>query len=835
MLKKCYAKIILEYPRWTLLLFLGVVSFLAYEATKLEIDASAESLILEDDQDLRLTRLIGERYGSPEFLVIAYTPKEDLLSDKTLANLKGLSETLMGIEGVASLVNLLDVPLLESPPLPVKETVRQIRTLKSPGIDKALARKEFLNSPIYRELLVSPDFKTTALQINLKEDKVFRELLDRRNTLKEKRRETRLDTAEQEELQTVEATFKTHRDLMRIAQHKLIRDIRAAMARYDTEATLFLGGVTMASDDMITFIKHDLKIFGTGVMFFLMIILWLIFRQIRWIVIPFLCCLVSVVVTCGFLGMFGWEVTVISANFISLQIIITLSGTIHLIVRYRELVLADPHASQKQLVLDTVSSIDKPSLYCVLTTMAGFASLVLSDILPVIHFGWMMTLGVAFSLIITFLLFPTVLMLLPKTPPNMAFESHFRLTQRLARLTERHGKMILASAFILLGLSVAGMTRLFVENSFINYFGKTTEIYQGMTVIDRELGGTTPLEVLVDFKDENARPSSEALQNGAEDQTFSEFDAEFEAEKDKAQYWFTSQRMKEVEHIHDYLNAIPETGKVLSLGTMLKVGRMLNNGASLDNFQMALLYNDLPERFRKILLSPYVSVENNQVRFSIRIRDSDPTLRRDELINRIRRELPEKTGIASERIHVTGLMVLYNNMLQSLFTSQILTLGVVLAAILFMFMILFRSLKIALIAICPCLISVLSVLGFMGWMKMPLDMMTITIASISVGIAVDDTIHYIHRFRREFERGCGRYVAIMHLCHGSIGFAMTYTSVVIITGFSILGLSNFIPSVYFGLLTGVAMLFALAANLCLLPRLILSIQPFGPETKTLEN
>jgi len=311
------------------------------------------------------------------------------------------------------------------PPLPVKETVQQIRTLASPDIDRTLAHRKLLNSPIYQNLLVSPDFRTMALQMHLKEDKIFRELLNRRNALKEKRRETKLDKPEQRELQEIEATFKAHRDATRIGQHRLIHDIRAVMEKYKPDAKLFLGGVAMASDDMITFIKHDLKIFGTGVMIFLMLILWFIFRQIRWVLIPFLCCFISLVVTCGFLGMFGWEVTVISTNFISLQIIITLSGTIHLIVRYRELVLADPNATQKELVLDTVSSIDKPSLYCVLTTMAGFGSLVLSDILPVINFGWMMTLGVAFSLIITFLLFPTVLMLLAKTQPNMALSRIF--------------------------------------------------------------------------------------------------------------------------------------------------------------------------------------------------------------------------------------------------------------------------------------------------------------------------------------------------------------------------------------------------------------------------
>jgi predicted RND superfamily exporter protein len=467
----------------------------------------------------------------------------------------------------------------------------------------------------------------------------------------------------------------------------------------------------------------------------------------------------------------------------------------------------------------------RPCSFAVLTTVAGFSSLVLCRILPVINFGWMMSTGIAVSLLLTFLLFPVLLMLLPEQVP-LVCNVGMSLTRVLSLFTEARGGTILVLSTLLLIGSVVGASRLVVENSFIDYFRESTEIYQGMKVIDEQLGGTTPLEVIVDFEQEEAPPEEVA---GEEPEgIFEELEAEFEAEKGEAQYWFTDRRMARVEAVHDYLDALPETGKVLSLGTMLKVGRRLNKGQNLDNFQLALIYNELPEAYRRIILSPYVSVEHNQVRFALRVRDSEKGLRRNELLKTIQRGMTQELGFEPDRVRLAGLLLLYNNMLQSLFSSQIQTLGAVVVALMLMFLILFRSLKIALIAIFPNLLSVGTVLGFMGWVGIPLDMMTITIAAISVGIAVDDTIHYIYRFAREYQQDKD-YIAAMHRCHASIGYAMYYTSVSIIIGFSILMISNFIPSIYFGLLTGLAMAIALLAALTLLPRLIILLRPFGPD------
>lgn len=831
MLKTIYDRWILDYPRLVIFLILLLITFLGYEARKLDVDASAETLVLEGDKDLHLTRKINARYGSPDYLIITYSPHGDLLSGKTLENIGRLRDDLQALEGVESVVSILDVPLLESPPMPVKEMVKKVRTLESPEADRSLAKKEFLNSPIYRNMLVSPDFKTTALQVNLPEDHVFRTLLNRRNELKEKLNEGTITEKEKRELSRVLANFKAHRDRMRVKQHENIIQIRAIMNKYRADADLFLGGVSMVADDLITFVKNDLKIFGTAVILFLAVTLWIIFRQKRWILIPLLCCSFSVIATSGLLGMFGWEVTVISSNFISIQIIITMAVTIHLIVRYRELLNAEPEVKQRQLILNTVTSMAKPCTFAVLTTMAGFSSLILCDILPVINFGWMMSAGIGVSLILTFLIFPSVLILAEKRPVNTTFENHFILTKLLARFTESRGSLIMWTSGMLLVASVAGGAMLIVENSFIDYFKKSTEIYQGMSVIDNQLGGTTPLDVVVTFREEESNDAGVVPANSEVDDEFAEFEEEFEAEKKEAQYWFTARKMAKVEKVHDYLDSIPETGKVMSLGTMLKVGRNLNEGQSLDNFKLALIYNELPERFRKIILSPYVSVEHNEVRFSIRIRDSNKHLRRNELIRKIRHDLTNDLGFDKDEVKLAGLVVLYNNMLQSLFNSQILTLGAVVLILMFMFMILFRSLKISLIAIFPNLLSVGAVLGFMGWTGIPLDMMTITIAAISVGIAVDDTIHYIHRFKREYAGG-GTYREIMHRCHSSIGYAMYYTSVTIIIGFSVLLLSNFIPSIYFGLLTVLAMVIALIAALTLLPQLIIVLKPFGPDRES---
>jgi predicted RND superfamily exporter protein len=534
----------------------------------------------------------------------------------------------------------------------------------------------------------------------------------------------------------------------------------------------------------------------------------------------------------GLLGWFRWEVTVISSNFISLQLIITMAIAIHLIVRYRELHRQSPNAENQRLILDTVHLKLKPCLYAALTTIAGFGSLVLCDILPVITFGWMMIAGLVVSLIITFILFPSVLVLLPKERLTLGKRIPFSLTAWLANVTESFGWFIILLSVLGLIFSVWGFSQLKVENCFIDYFKPSTEIYQGMKVIDQQLGGTTPLDIIVEFdKSPIESPVVPEPAVSDEDDIFDEFSEFAEAATDE-KYWFTQEKMTLVSRIHSYLEGLPETGKVLSLATALRIAQGLKqDNKPLDSLELALLFNETPERLKQILVYPYASVEHSEVRFSVRIRDSEKTLRRNELLQKIQQDLTDTMGLDADRVHLSGMLVLYNNMLQSLFNSQVLTLGITVGALLGMFLILFRSLSISLIALFPNLLSIGVVLGMMGWLGIPLDMMTITIAAISVGIAVDDTIHYIHRFKQEFVTD-GNYLAAMHRSHRSIGHAMYYTSVTIIIGFSILVMSNFIPTIYFGMLTSLAMLIALLCALTLLPQLIILCKPFGTPSRS---
>jgi predicted RND superfamily exporter protein len=827
--------VLLKHPKLVLTAVCLVICFLAYQSQYFRLDASADTLLLENDPDLNFHRELSRRYGKQDFVVVTFTPNQDLLSDASLALVKNLRDDLTSLEHVSSVKSLLDVPLLFSPKIPISElSADRMPTLESPETDRALAREEFKNSPLYQDLITSSDLKTTALQVNFPQDTIYRDLIERRDAFRNKRVQTPLSQEDQTALAEIETKIRVRKDLWRSHRHEDIQAIRMIMSKYRDDGELFLGGMSMIADDMITFIRKDLYLFGFGVLFFLIITLGVIFKRLRWILLPLIFCGVSVLCMIGLLGWFGWDVTVISSNFISLQLIMTMAMAIHLIVYYRECLQREPDIDQRTLVLKTVTTKLKPCVYAALTTIAGFGSLVLSAIQPIITFGWMMIAGLVLSLVVTFVLFSTILMLIPKDKPYVPMKEQWSFTGSLARFTQRHGSFIVVAGAVALVVSLIGISKLEVENSFIDYFKKSTEIYQGMKVIDQQFGGTTPLDVIVTFPTQETQSDpGESVASDEDDmldEDLSFFDEVADTEPaSKETYWFTASKMNDVEKVHAYLDSVPEIGKVLSLATTLRVTEQLNDGKALDSFEMALLYRETPDNLKDLLIRPYVSVEQDEVRFSTRIFDSEKGLRRNALLARIREELPGKTGLKPDQIRLGGMLVLYNNMLQSLFHSQILTLGITILALMAMFLVLFRSVKISLIAIFPSTLSVGLILGFMGWMHIPLDMMTITISAISVGIAVDDTIHYIHRFKKEFNMD-HNYINTLHRCHSSIGHAMYYTSVTIIIGFSILALSNFIPSIYFGLLTGLAMLIALIAALTLLPQLIILFKPFGQES-----
>ena len=813
-----YSSLVFTKPYLVIAILLLFVGFFGWQTQNFRLDASADSLLLEDDPDLEFSREMGVRYGTSEAVTIAYTPKGDLFSREELNKLGALSEELLAISRVESVDSILNVPIFEDTPL--TGISEDYRTLADQDIDLVAAREEVTSSPVFRNAVISPDGQTAGMLVSFSIDETARDLIGRRTELRNKARSEELSADKASELAQVEADYAVHSVLAADRQHEIIGAVRETLERYRGDAQIYLGGAPMIADDLVTFVKADLSSFSFAVVLLIIFALGLIFRKVRWIALPLACCALAGVIMVGVLGLMDWRVTVVSSNFISLLLIITISLTVHLTVRYRELRATRHYTNHDKLLRHSVLSMFRPCLYTALTTAVAFGSLIVSGILPIITFGWMMMMGVATTLIVVFTLFPAILSIIKRDESEISPNLRLNLTSALADVTAKLDNKIL---YIYLGvviISGIGLSQIRVENSFIDYFRESTEIYQGMSLFDEKLGGTLSFDVIVNL------PAAEDDFDGGFDDGFG-FGDDDDSNEDA--YWFTAPKMEQVKAIHQYLDNDPQTGKVLSFGAVIELAEKLNDDQSIDGLLWAVLYNRIPETLKNTVLNPFISIDANQIRFNVRVIESAENLNRNELLQRIEAGIESDFGFADEDVQLTGILVMYNNVLQSLFQSQILTLGVVMLAIMLMFLVLFRSFMIALICIIPNAIAAAFVLGIMGWVGIPLDIMTITIASISVGIGVDNTIHYMHRFKREFPR-IGNYRDTMYFCHNSIGRAMYFTSMTIVAGFSILALSNFIPTIVFGLLTSLAMLVALVGSLTLLPKLLATFKPLGPET-----
>lgn len=804
-------KLIVAFPKAVLAISLAICLGIGVFSYKLEIDASTQTLLLENDKDLAIWREIAKRYESKDFLVIAYTPNSSLLSKQSLNKIEAISKELESLESVDSVFSILKAPLLtNNPNLSISELIDDVPNLSKSGIDISAAKDELLNSPLYKSSLTSSDFKTTSILVNLKDDEIYTKFLEQIAALKNSTKE--LSKNEQEELANLEIEFKKYRDTQRIAEHENIAKIREIIERHRGDERLFLGGISMIANDMVSFVKNDLAIYGSSVLLLLGLCLWLFFRQIRFVVLPVIVCFLSVILASGLFGLLGYEITVISSNYIALQLIITISVVIHLIVAYRELYLKHINYTNAQLVYLTLRSKFNPCFFAIFTTVIGFLSLCLSDIKPIIMLGAMMSVSISISLLVAFFIFGSLLMMLKKKEPKMSFENHFKLTQWCANLAINNPKIIYAISIVIVVIGIYGITQLRVENSFIGYFKSDTEIYQGMKVIDQELGGTIPLDVIIKFN---------PIKENFSDDELSDFEDEFASEANDAKYWFNAYRLEIIKKVDKFLNQRDFIGNVGSLATLLEVGKSVNKGNELDPLALSLIYKNLPDEYKELILTPYLNIENNEVRFSIRTIDSDPNLRRNEFVKSLKTDLEELLKNEPVEIQVAGVMVLYNNMLQALFSSQVDTFIFVVLALFLVFVIIFRSLKLSTIGIVANLVPLCAVFGIMGIAGIPLDIMSITIAAISLGIGVDDIIHYIHRFKNE-----NRVYSVtesIKRSHASIGYAMYYTSFAIFLGFSVMILSNFWPTIYFGVLTDLVMVMMLLGALILLPAMIVSL------------
>ena len=685
-----------------------------------------------------------------------------------------------------------------------------LKTLETEGLDIIAAKEEILNNPVYQELIISPSGSTTAMQITLSENPRYRELINQRYELNDLSIANPINNIELKRLNKEISLINDQESNQRAL---LISQIRRLLSEYSSSGTLFLGGASMIATDMMSFIKSDLAVFGVGVAIVFCLMLFLFFQNIWFVVLPLANAFITTAFTASILGLMDWKISVISSNFIALLLILTISLTVHVLVRFIE-VSKNTTALDKAIYI-TLNQMVIPCLFAALTTGIAFLSLMMGDIKPVIEFGKMMSVGMFFAFIFTFTFLPAAMKLLIRSTTKDASSWIDKIPLQLANLTLNQGSRIAIFFLFAFFVMTYGVSRLAVENRFIDYFSPETEIYQGMLLLDQELGGTATLEILID------QPSQLAIDDQAliDDDLFE--DDLFADDSSKASgYWWNATSLAKVEEIHNYLDSIPEMGKVLSVASGIKLARMINDDKDLNDLELALLRSVLPEDIKETLLYSYINEDDSRVRISARVLESAKSLNRRELLEKINFDLENKFNLEPEQFKVTGLAVLYNNMLQSLFSSQIKSLGLVFGAIGLMLLILFRSIKITLIALAPNIITAGSVLGMLGILGIPLDMMTITVAAISVGMAVDNTIHYLFRYKTEVQENNATSDNRIINSHVSVGRAVFYTATTIAAGFSVFALSNFTPTVLFGVFTAFALLVSFFTSLTLLPYLL---------------
>jgi len=799
-----------------LLFALSIISIIGLP--RFQLDASSDTLLLDNDPDLKIYRENSRKYGSSDFLVIAFTPNKNIFTNETISLLENLVGKLKEVDGISNVLSLFDVPLLSYSEQSINELAENVVTLSTDDVDLTKAKYEFETNEVYRGLLISKDLKTIALQMTLKPNESYQKLISKRYELLDQK-DLIEEKSFKQDLESLDFQIEEQKQINLINEATLINEVRRITKDYEGYGEIFLGGGAMIAHDTIKMIQQDLFTFGVAVFFMFVLILSIIFRQFRWVIVPLVSAGLSALFTTGLISWIGWKVTVVSANFIALLMIIGISLTVHLVVRYREITSKFNDISHNEALKRTLSQMFLPCLYTALTTMVAFASLIISDIRPIIDFGLLMVLSIFIAFSVSFVFFGSLASLMNKNLKDTNIDYSSGFTTWINSLVVRFKNIILLISLLGFIFSIVGINKLSVENKFIDYFKPTTEIYKGLSLIDKKLGGTAPLDIIISAPENNFENDYESEED---------FD-DFGLETEQYGYWFNSQNLSYLEEIHDYLEARPEIGKVLSVSSAIKLAEIVK-GNKLDDLELALLRKVLPEDINNQLLSSYISEDDNQVRLSARVIESMDGLNRKNLIEEVKNDLIKNYELTEDQFYLSGISVIYNNLLQSLFQSLIGSLSIVFAAIFAMFIILFRSLYMAIIAMIPNLLSASSVLGIIGWSGIPIDIMTVTVAAISIGIGVDNTIHYVHRFLKEYEQNNNYDLAIKN-SHSTIGRAMFYTSLTIVLGFMILVSSNFNPSVFFGIFTSFSMIVAILAALMLLPVLIRHLKPFGRDSR----
>ena len=770
-----------------LFFFIASLIFTSFYIRDFRIDASSDSLVSQGDEDFKYFSYYQDLFPTKNSLVIAIK-SNDKVDKLLLTEIEKISKKLSVLPEVYSVFNINKAPIL----LLNKTNLLDLANDNYETIiDTNLAIKDVLNefakSPIYSDQIINENKNITSIVIFLNENNKA------------------LDLKENKNLYLSQGKYYSIKTEIDKERNELIKKIRNIITNSNKDFTYYLGGVEMISSDVISYVKNDILTFSLIVLLIIILILFLIFRRVKWVFAILFTSISAVYLSIGLAGFINFEITAVSANFLSLMFVLSISMNVHIMNNYLQ---------RDIKIIENFRMMFWPCFYTFLTTIVAFVSLVISDIKPVIDFGIIMIIALLIVLISSFVILPLIVSFFSKEEKSYSLNLSF--LKSFYPFAYKNSKYILGLNILIFFISLYGITNLNVENSFIKYFKKNTEIYKGMYLIDNELGGTTPLDIILKFKNDDQIIDTTIK---AEEEDDLEIEDDFFSDDlfgEENNIWFTNEKIETIKFVHQYLESRIEIGKVTSIYSLIDTANQINK-SDLSMFELSVLYNEIPIDYKTDLIDPYLNVEKNMIKISTRVKDSKD-IKRNDLINDINSFLLNEFDNLEE-FKVNGLLVLYNNMLKSLFSSQIKSLGFVILAIFIMFVILFRSLKLSIIGIIPNIFASTFILGLIGLLKIPLDIMTITIAAISIGIAVDNTIHYIYRYKENLKLG-RNHSEMIEKTHLTVGNAVLITSIAITAGFLTLCLSNFVPTVYFGLFTSLAMIFAMIGVLITLPSIL---------------
>lgn len=553
-----FLKLFILHPKSTFFGTLFLCIFLSFFAFKLDIDASAESLLLENDPDLKTFREISKNYKNDNFLLLAFKPYDEKpFSKQNLAKLTKLHQALEQAPLVERVFSIINAPLLQSSQnTDLKKLLDNIPNITSKDINLTKAQNEIINSPFYKNNIISKDAKITGLIIYLQTDEVYNKLIEKRDL-----------TQDETEKNQIRLAIKEHQNKQKVITKHSLDTIKNIIKDYQIQGdALYLGGVSMIADDMINYIKSDLLIYGVLLVFLLGLALYYFFRSYFFVFLALFICFISLSAASGLFTLLKFQITVISSNYVALLLIITLSIVVHLITHFIQISTRYTKASIQNLVLQTLLAKAKPSLYAIITTMIGFLSLIFSHIEPIIKLGMMMSIGIVLALILSYLFLASILVL---TKPKISHKKEIRLNFLIfcakTSLDSKKRYIIYGICIFVIILALFGISKLRVENSFVNYFKDSSDIKKGLLVIDKNLGGTLPLEVIVEFK--------KNTNNQNTNDTLDSFENEFDNLAKEDTYWFDSEKIRIAQKVHNFLEKQEFVGSVLSLNSLLSLGK----------------------------------------------------------------------------------------------------------------------------------------------------------------------------------------------------------------------------------------------------------------------